>query len=509
MRYPIPPQNTKSAAPIKGVLLAVGLLIQTLDAAPQPSLAEDPTLVDKAPAVGSPDKHPWRNRSPEELRSWAREHLHHKLTGSRIIDAAQHPEWAWFRKSGLGLFLHWGPASLPPANGDAWAMVVNEHRQANGLLHLPEEMFAAAETWNPQKYDPGKWMAAASKAGFGYAVLTTRHHDGYCLWPTKYGTWDTGEKMNGRDLVRDYVDACRENNIRIGFYYSGPNWHAYHTLKDFSHPPAGYNYKHEKVGLEAGLAPLMGGGQLPPEFAKKEQAESHGQVTELLTNYGNVDMLWWDGSSIMQENEVHSLQPRTFVARGNIATPEGRHHGESRNVKVTNEAGWWWELCQKTENTDTPYWHYNPVLETNHWDASRVLSELVRCRALGGNLLANVTPRPDGTIMDWFYDVCDEMAGWMAHSREAVYDVDLDPPLPMLDKTDNAITVRGDAWYAMPDAQNTVEICDVAKPSSVTLLRTGDPIQHTFENGTLRITVPEAMLTNLPDMVKIAFAAVP
>jgi alpha-L-fucosidase len=101
------------------------------------------------------------------------------------------------------------------------------------------------------------------------------------------------------------------------------------------------------------------------------------------------------------------------------------------------------------------------------------------------------------------------MADWMAHSREAVYDVDLDPPLPMLDKTDNPVTVRGTTWYAMPDPQDRIEIRDIARPESVALLRTGEPIDHTFEKGTLGLTVPEAMCTDLPDMVKITFPAPP
>ncbi len=193
------------------------------------------------------------------------------------------------------------------------------------------------------------------------------------------------------------------------------------------------------------------------------------------------------------------------MARGNIATPEGRHHGESRNVKVANEAGWWWELCIKTEKSDTPYWHYNPELETNRWDAARFLSELVRCRSLGGNLLANVTPRPDGDMMDWFYKVCDEMAEWMAHSREAVFDVDLAPPLPTLDKTDNYTTVRGDTWYAMPDGTGTVVIHDIGQPASVTLLRTGEDLEFEYKNGALRTVVPESLRTKQPDLVKVRF----
>lgn len=163
-------------------------------------------------------------------------------------------------------------------------------------------MFSVANTWNPDKYNPEKWIVAAHKADFGYFVLTTRHHDGYALWSSKHGTWDTGEYMDGRDLVKDYVEACRNNEIRAGFYYSGPNW------------------------------------------------------------------------------------------------------------------------------------HYGVECETNQWDTNTLLSELVRIRSLGGNLLVNVPPRGNGEMMEWFYEACDEMSGWLKYSREAVYDVDLEAPLPTMDK---------------------------------------------------------------------------
>lgn len=467
-----------------------------------PTLAEDPFAMVEQNQVGG---RPWAERTPEELRQWARENLHQKLQSRVVIDEAANPQWAWFRENGLGLFLHWGLASVPPNNGDAWAMVWDKRKKPESMI-LPEDMFKPAETWKPESYDPNKWMAAASDAGFGYAVLTARHHDGYCLWPSEHGEWNTGKYMNGRDLVKDYVEACRANGIRVGLYYSGPNWHFDYENKDFSWPPQGRNYRHEEVNVDPPLAALMGyDPALPGEGDRLEQEESTEQVRELVTNYGTIDMMWWDGNSIMTEQELAEIQPDIFVARGSIATPEGRHHGVSEFVKVTNEAGWWWELCIKAENTDTPYWHYNEELETNHWDANKLLSELIRCRSLGGNLLVNITPRPNGEMMDWYYELCEEMAAWMAHSREAVVGVDLNAPLPTLDNTFNFTTKQGNIWYSMPDANGKILIKDVAKPKSVTLLRTGETVYCDYINGALQLTVPESMRTELPDLVRIVF----
>ncbi|MDF7800418.1 alpha-L-fucosidase [Pontiellaceae bacterium B1224] len=483
-------------------VLAAGCVGLALTGMAEESLGEDPFALNQAEHHSAGER-PWEGKTPEEVRVWARKNLHHKLRAKQVIDEGDRPEWAWFRESGLGLFLHWGLTSENPDTGDAWAMVWSEGKErANRYMVGSEAMFAVADTWNPERYDPDKWLAAAKKAGFGYSVLTTRHHDGYCLWPSECGTWDTGEKMEGRDLVKDYVNASRKNDLKIGFYYSGPNWHYNYKTREFMWPPAkefSVNYQLEKVEKDPALTPLM------HPSGPEEREETKGQVRELLTTYGHIDMLWWDGTIPMSDEELAEIQPTIFVARGNIATPEGEHQSSSEQVKVMNEANWWWESCRKAENTFTPNWHYGIECENNHWDTNKLLTELVRCRSLGGNLLVNIPPRGDGSMMKWYYDLCDEMAGWMKHSREAVYDVDLYAPLPTLDKTQNYTTVRGDTYYSLPDENGVIFISNVRKPKSVTLLRTGEALNYEFRDGALRMAVPTKLQTNLPDMVKIVF----
>jgi alpha-L-fucosidase len=142
---------------------------------------------------------------------------------------------------------------------------------------------------------------------------------------------------------------------------------------------------------------------------------------------------------------------------------------------------------------------------SNHWDTNTLLTELIRCRSLGGNLLVNVPPRGDGTMMDWFYEVCEEMADWMAHSRESVYDVDKDAPLPTLDLTQNSTTKRGNVWYSLPDDAGSIFINGVSRPKAVTLLRTGETIPYEFRDSGLHVWLAKAKQTALPDMVKIVF----
>lgn len=471
--------------------------------AEQENFGEDPFLLELQAQKKNTGAQPWKGRSAEEVRAWAKKNAPIKLVAKSIIDVKDHPEWEWFRKSGLGLFIHWGLPSANPHTGDAWATVWNKRKNELGRYAEPaEKMFSVAETWNPDKYDPKKWLSAAKKAGFGYSVLTTRHHDGYALWPSEHGTWDTGDLMDGRDLVKDYVEASRSNDMRIGFYFSGPNWHYDYKNREFTIDKGldfKVNYKHEFVDKDTKLTPLM------QTSSPAERAETVGQVHELMKNYGDIDIMWWDGVIPMKDEELRPLQPNILVARGNIATPEGTHQSVSENVKVTNEAGWWWESCQKSENKWSPNWHYGAECETNHWTTNTLLTELIRCRSLGGNLLVNVPPRGNGEMMDWFYVICDEMSGWMAHSREAIYDVDQDAPLPMLDKTQNFTTKRGDTYYSLPNEKNVIFITDVEKPTSVTILRTGVELKFEYRDESLRINFPEESLTDLPDMVKITF----
>ncbi|WP_159020766.1 alpha-L-fucosidase [Algibacter sp. L3A6] len=486
---------------LQKAMFIILFLVCALLNAQKDKLAEDPFSVNNHENKNSEEK-PWQNRTPEELRVWANQNLHGKLTAKKVIIDAEHPEWGWFRKSGLGIFLHWGLPSANANTGDAWAIQWSEKKEKAGRYMEPAtKMFAVADTWNPDKYDPNKWLKAASKSGFGYAVFTTRHHDGYALWPSKYGDWDTGDKMHGRDLVKDYVQACRANNIKVGFYYSGPNWHYTHKNKEFEHPKTNtytINYKHEKVD------------RIPKrtkEMIKGEREESRNQVKELMNDYGPIDVMWWDGNVAVDADELKKMQPNIFVARGNIATPEGLGHGKSNNLKVVNQTNWWWEMCVKSENTFTPNWHYGITCETNHWDTNKLLTELIRCRALGGNLLVNVPPKGNGEMMDWFYEVCNEMESWMKHSREATYNVDLKAPLPTLDKTQNLTTVKGNIYYSLPDAENKILIDDVDKPIAVSLLRTkgGLSFNYSIKNRRLEIILDESVVTTLPDLVKIDF----
>src|SRR4051794_28637639 len=157
-----------------------------------------------------------------------------------------HPDAQWYPDASFGLFIHWGISSVKAMN-ISWPMIPGrplaakriddpaererivreEDWNLNGKKPLisPNEYWAMARDFNPQSYDPDKWLKAAKEAGFTYAVLTARHHEGFALWPSEYGDFSTKNYMGGRDLIKDYVEACRRNGLKVGLYYSPPDWH--------------------------------------------------------------------------------------------------------------------------------------------------------------------------------------------------------------------------------------------------------------------------------------------
>jgi alpha-L-fucosidase len=128
---------------------------------------------------------------------------------------------SWFYKASLGLFVCWGPCSVAEVE-IGWSMFKNMN--APNPYWPPEKYNALADRFDPQNYDPDRWLEAAARAGFKYTVLLVRHHDGYALWPSNYGNFGTKQRMHGRDLVRPFVEACRKHGLKAGFYYSPTDW---------------------------------------------------------------------------------------------------------------------------------------------------------------------------------------------------------------------------------------------------------------------------------------------
>ena len=290
---------------------------------------------------------------------------------------------AWWQEGRFGMFIHWGIYAVP-GRGE-WVMY---HEGWSN-----EEYARFADDFTAKHYSPKDWVALAQDAGMKYMVLTTRHHDGYCLFDSKTTDFSAPNTAPGRDLVAEYADACHAAGMKTGFYYSLEDWRFPHQLP---HKPI-----HEDMSV---YEPMV------------EQA--HAQVHELMTNYGQVDLLWYDGgfpAEIWRPVElnamVRELQP-DIIINNRAGSPEDYCTPEQR-VAVQDRP---WESCM----TMNDIWGYTPD-EKDYKSVYEIEKILISATSQGGNLLMNVGPDPEGRIPRPAVDRLRAVGAWLRTNGEAVY----------------------------------------------------------------------------------------
>ena len=439
------------------------------------------------------------------------------------------PGAQWFPSASLGLFLHWGIHSMIGAQ-PSWNMI--KDYEWGGEYHSRQEYYDQANHFAPGNYFE-KYLSAARDAGFKYAVLTTRHHDGYALWPSRYGI-GVKQYMGGRDLVREYVDACHATGMRVGFYFSPQDWH---------YP--GYRPDTEwDVATWGKRGPVQDSVQNRKDF-EKFFAYVIAQLEELLTNYGRVDVLWLDGMgwygipvSELQTERVYawirSLQPDIVINDrwGNIVNPDNPSGTSMRIGDFTTPfecltptyvPSEWWEHCHIWTGKGGG-WGYNTrgLFRPLSW----FMEEFVASRSLGGNFLPNVGPSGTGDMHPNFYKEIAGLKEWMATGEESLIGCG---PTPGVELSNVPLTTRGlpagsglvaagspeaaaaDIWYAhvLPRFKGQVSIKTGRAPVSVVLLRNRKPVEYIYRDGFLNFKLPESMLGGVDDVVKIYFSSNP
>lgn len=419
-------------------------------------------------------------------------------------EISKDPARCWFPEAGLGLFVHWGLSSVNGRCDLSWGMMGNYRWTPHPLT--PNVYWKLANQFNPQDYYPGKWLQAAKDAGFGYAVLTTRHHDGYALWPSEFGDFSTRTKLGGRNLVREYVDACRKVGLKIGFYYSPPDWYFHRQYMSFG---AGSKGTPESPHLGLNHEPVV----LPKEpagFNDKYFEYVNGQITELMTRYGKIDLLWFDGGvgpKMLSQEKIRAMQPEIVINDRGHGT--GDFHAGPECSLPTERLKGCWEYCGELGSA----WGYQLSDEKmNPRDvALRLLIPLVKCRAWGGNVLVNCGPRPTGEMPEPFYGCMDIVKNWMAARRESVVGVQAGP---YPERANVPVTVRNKTSYLhlLPTPNDGKDdpavLKGVEKPQRVTLLGTGESLEFRFDNGTLSIWVPQKLRTKLVDVVRVEYGPI-
>lgn len=399
------------------------------------------------------------------------------------------PGAQWFPDAGLGLFIHFGLAAEHGGIDLSWGMYANKNWEDGELA--PSEYWQIAETWNPDQFDAASMAKQAKEAGFKYMVFTTKHHDGYTMWPSEYGEIGVKKFLGGRDLVAEFVEACRDNDLKVGLYFSPPDWY-------FDREYINWDYSGQSIfGLSHESLDKL---PIASKAHEKNKTElTRGQLTELLTKYGTIDLLWFDGGKAeMSNDEVRKLQPNIIINRRN---GEAGDYADSEGVIPSTRFDTWFEACDPC--WPERWWSYS--YSDRMASANSVIEKLILMRTWGGNYLANVGPKGNGEIPEEALEAWKEMATWMNHSGESIFEVSAgDFP----EKSNQPITWKGDdiAYvHAYPNFHKEIEIQNDKEPKQITLLRTGDQLQYKMENGLLKVNIPPKLRSRMVDTIKIVW----
>ena len=320
----------------------------------------------------------------------------------------------WFKKAKLGLFIHYGIYAVKGV-AESWSFY-------NGQISY-EEYMEQAEGFTASRLDMKDWAELAVTAGAKYAVFTTKHHDGMALFDTKYSELNVLKKTPAkRDLVKEYVEAFKEKGIKIGLYYS---------LIDWSHPDYASVYQGGVIPDDKSLSNLFSspkdGVQDEERWGKFLEFDKN-QLREILTNYGTVDLLWFDGDwersagqwglpefkeYLLSFNKDIIINSR-LAGYGDYLTPE-----QGLPVKRPKGA---WEFCT-TINDSWGYQH-----KDNHYkSAGQVIRLFVDTITMGGNLLLDIGPKEDGTVDERQVEILKTLGSFIKENEEAIYETKAGP----------------------------------------------------------------------------------
>ncbi|MFB6136561.1 MAG: alpha-L-fucosidase [Halobacteriaceae archaeon] len=335
----------------------------------------------------------------------------------------------WFRDVGFGLFLHWGPSSQL---GSALSWPIEDASE-----EFRDAYRSTSRTFDPTDYDPERWARLAALAGMGYVVFTSKHHDGFCMFDSEYTEFDVSNTPYGGDVAGELADAFRSAGLGVGFYYSPPDLEYQRAT---GNSPGSIRDPDYERAFEEWTDPY---GPEEVGFLDYETA----QVEELLTNYGDVDVLFFDsfGSCEPLKEHAWAVDADVVVSRGEMDTPELTFEGLPEEIHDEP-----WEACMTMQRRS---WAAKPAPaygddDFHSWKPARLLIErLVETRAKGGNLLLNVGPQADGTLPDAAVDRLRNLAYWNAVHGDAVHAV---RPWVTSDEGD------GDVWFTREKDEDTV-----------------------------------------------------
>lgn len=408
-----------------------------------------------------------------------------------IADISEEQRTAWYRRAKFGMFIHWGPYSLASVEA-SWPIM----RPSPGAITEPEYC-ALPKRFNPTHFDPHAWIELARSAGQRYMVFTTKHHDGFCMFGSAYTDYKITNTPYSKDIVAQLAAACHADNMPLGFYYSPPDMH-HPAFRDTS-KPASETWQGEPTRPEW------------PLYLDYMQL----QLTELLTRYGPVALVWFDGLGHQEKYDgsrflrlIHNLQAGTLVNNrigldADYETPEQfipkaiptkgvRISGIDSRVQEKLKQGIpspdefrLWETCMTINNT----WAFNKN-DHNYKSAQFLIRSLVEVASRGGNFLLNVGPGPDGVIQPEFQQRLRDIGRWLQVNGDAIYETTYGPmqgiPFARSTAHDKTVYVHVFDW---PGISMDLPGLD-AKVESAALLAGGKPLDFHQSQGKIHMNLP-------------------
>ena len=316
----------------------------------------------------------------------------------------------WFKKAKLGIFIHYGIYAVGDVS-ESWSF-------HNGNISY-EDYMKQCEGFTASNYDPKAWAELFKKAGAQYVVMTSKHHDGVALFDTKYSDLNVVKKTPaGKDLVKGYTEAVREAGMKVGIYFS---------LIDWSDPryrsvyPEGEDPKDHLKDVFATPA----GGPEDPEKWEEFLKFNNDQMHELMTNYGKIDLLWFDGD---WERSAKQWKAKEFKAYLESMNPEvvvnsrlqgyGDYETPEQGIPLCGPEGVW-EFCT-TINTS---WGYRPS-DNDYKTSKQIIRMFCDCLTLGGKMLLDVGPKEDGTLDERQVKILEDLGTFIHDNEEAIYETE-------------------------------------------------------------------------------------
>lgn len=430
-------------------------------------------------------------------------------------DTTRDNRMKWWREARFGMFIHWGVYSVPAGTYKGQRINrIGEWIMNRGKIPVAEYQQFAKE-FNPVKYDAEAWVQLAKEAGMKYIVITAKHHDGFAMFKSNASKWNIVDATPyQKDVLRALAAACKKNGIKLGFYYS--------QAQDWNNPGGAASKKPATEGwanpdsaaIDAYTA--ANSGHWDPAQTTKTMSQyiddvSVPQVKELLTNYGDVAVLWWDTPTNMTDeyaqklNALLTLQPM-IISNDRLKRPNypGDYKTPEQKIPTLSELdGKDWETCMTMNET----WGYKSY--AHNWKSVETLvRNLVDIASKGGNYLLNVGPKSDGTFPQESIDILKGMGAWMKVNSEAVYGTKASPLAPLAwGRCTEKVSKDGATLYlsifdwprdgklVIPGLKNEI--------LSVKLLANGESLKYKSDEEGITINVPEKAIDPIATVIRL------